>query len=157
MRFSIFRTNKTGVGTSVQSIECNSLIDSMKEDTTDNVVSAYRDVFLALDKPENWERYKKIPRVCPVSEYYKNKAGEMVWRGLTGVVMLEIRGINNSLELRKAKNAVSVYPQVLAAFQGADGYSLVVLTLASLPNNALPTTEEAALTFLSKAYATSVM
>ncbi|MDO4195332.1 MAG: BT4734/BF3469 family protein, partial [Prevotellaceae bacterium] len=157
MRFTIFRTNKAGTGMSVQGVECNTLIDSMVDDTTDKIVAAYRDIFLALEKPENWDRYNKIPRVCPVSEYYRNKAGETVWRGLTGVVMLEIRGINNSLELQKAKNAVSVYPQVMAAFQGADGYSLVVLTRASLPNNALPTTEEAALAFLSKAYATSVM
>ena len=49
MRFTIFRTNKAGTGTSVQGAECKSLIDSMVGDTTDKIVTAYRDIFLALD------------------------------------------------------------------------------------------------------------
>ena len=67
MRFTIFRTNKAGTGISVQGVECNTLIDSMVDDTTDKIVTAYRDIFLALDKPENRERYNKIPRVWTVS------------------------------------------------------------------------------------------
>ena len=53
MRFTIFRTNKAGTGTSVQGVECNTLIDSMVGDTTDKIVTAYREIFLTLDKPEN--------------------------------------------------------------------------------------------------------
>ena len=63
MRFTIFRTNKAGTGISVQGVESKSLNDSMVGDTTDKIVAAYRDIFLALDKPEKWERYNKIPRV----------------------------------------------------------------------------------------------
>ena len=53
MRFTIFRTNKVGTGMSVQGVECNTLINSMVGDTTDKIVTAYRDIFLALDKPGN--------------------------------------------------------------------------------------------------------
>ena len=63
MRFTIFRTNKAGTGMSVQGVECKSLIDSMVGDTTDKIVAAYRDIFLALDKSASGERYNKIPRV----------------------------------------------------------------------------------------------
>ena len=63
MRFTIFRTNKAGTGMSVQGVECNTLINSMVGDTTDKIVTAYRDIFLALDKSASGERYNKIPRV----------------------------------------------------------------------------------------------
>ncbi len=53
MRFTIFRTNKADTGMSVQGVECNTLINSMVDDTTDKILTAYRDIFLALDKPEN--------------------------------------------------------------------------------------------------------
>jgi len=87
----------------------------------------------------------KIPRVWTVSEFYKNKAVEFVWRAFLGVGMLKIRGIYNSLEQRKAQNAVSVYPQVLATFMGADGCSFGVFIVASLPNYVLQTTKDTVL------------
>lgn len=156
-KFSILRNSKNGTGTSVQSIECNTLIDNIKQEPKDNLIRTFRELFLSLNSPEGWDGYKKIPRVCAVSEYGKNKQGNLFWKGLTGVCAMEICGINNALELKKAKKAVENYPQVLAAFCGADGYSLVVLTLSSLPNGALPRAEEEALAFVSKAYTTSVM
>ena len=63
MRFTIFRTNKVGTGMSVQGVECNTLTNSMVGDTADKIVTAYRDIFLALDTLASRESYNKIPRV----------------------------------------------------------------------------------------------
>jgi len=58
MRFSLFRTLKSGVGKSVKLVEHNDLINNMLTDIPKNTVQSYCEVFLSLDRPDGWERYK---------------------------------------------------------------------------------------------------
>lgn len=156
MKFTIFRNKKDDSGVTIQTIDNNELIVKQKEDYQDGIIRDFRDVVLELERPEKWYRYKKMARVCPVSEHYRNKAGERVWRRYNGVSVLEICGLRNNLEIEKAKNQISQMPQVMYAMAGADGHSVVVLTVSTLPDGTLPKDEEAALMFCTKAYATSV-
>lgn len=156
MKFTLFRKSKTDNKTTLQCVEANEFIISMNECIQQKLISEYREIFLALGKSENWGKLDQFIRVCPVSEYYRNKQGEHLWRRYNGVSIVEIRGINNALQLEKAKKQVSLFPQVMAAFAGADGYSVIALTLATLPDGSLPRKEEDALLFATKAYALSV-
>ena len=156
MKFTIIRRTKDDTRTTVQGIDANELIIKQKSDYGDGIIRHYREVALALDVPERWFGYKKMAHVCPVSEYYRNKAGEQVWRCYNGVSVVEIEGLNGSVEVNKAKKAAALMPQTLFAFTGADGHSVVVLTASTLPDGSLPRTEERASLFCTQAYATSV-
>ena len=76
MIFPILRTQQNGSGL-VLCIECNSLNNRVKEVGMNKRKPAYRDVFLALDKPENKGHHIKIPRVWRGS--YNNKIKPKRW------------------------------------------------------------------------------
>ena len=155
-KFTIFRNRREDNGETVQAVTFNSLISSIKSDNREGVITNFRKLFVYLDKPESYNAYNKIPRLCTASEYYRNKAGERVFRAYNGVVSVVIDDLSTSLEIEKAKKQVAQMPQVLAALMGADGHSVVVFTVASLPDGTLPKTEEAATLFHTQAYMTSV-
>lgn len=156
MKFTTFKKVKGENRLTLKHVTPDAIISGMKANTQDNTVKEYREIFLALDKPENWRKYDSLLRVCPVSEYYRTKNGNMMWKSYNGVSVIEIRGTNNALEIEKAKRQAAMMPQVFAAFAGADGYSVIALTIASLPDSQLPKTESDCLLFATKAYALSV-
>jgi len=156
MKFSIFRTKKDYDRITLRNVECDQVIEMIKADSVDKPVGKYRDVFLALDKPENWSGYKNLSHVCPVSTFSRSKDGDTFWKAYNGVSIIEVRGLSNYLELQKAKKQAAMFPQVIAAFVGADGCSVIVLTKATLPDGTLPAKEEEALLFATKAYMMSV-
>lgn len=156
MKYTIIRRSKDDSRNTVQCIDANELFDRQMSDYGDNIISRYREVALVLESPEKWYLYKKMARVCPVSEYYRNKAGEHVWRRYNGVSVLEIEGLNGLLEIEKVKKAAAQLPQVIYAAAGADRHSVVVLTISTLPDGTLPKAEKDASLFCTQAYATSV-
>lgn len=156
MKFTTFKKNKGENRLTLKHIAPDDIISCMKDCTPDTTIKEYREIFLALDKPENWIKYDSLVRVCPVSEYCRGKNGNMTWKSYNGVSVIEIRGTNNALEIEKAKRQAAMLPQVFAAFTGADGYSVIALTIASLPDGQLPRTEKDCLLFATKAYALSV-
>lgn len=156
MKFTTFKKAKGENRLTLKHIAPDDIISGMKDCTPDTTIKEYREIFLALDKPENWIKYDSLVRVCPVSEYCRGKNGNMTWKSYNGVSVIEIRGTNNALEIEKAKRQAAMLPQVFAAFTGADGYSVIALTIASLPDGQLPRTEKDCLLFATKAYALSV-
>lgn len=156
MKFTTFKKAKGENRLTLKHIAPDDIISGMKDCTPDSTIKEYREIFLALDKPENWIKYDSLVRVCPVSEYCRGKNGNMTWKSYNGVSVIEIRGTNNALEIEKAKRQAAMLPQVFAAFTGADGYSVIALTIASLPDGQLPRTEKDCLLFATKAYALSV-
>lgn len=156
MKFTVFRAKKDNSGFTYQTLEFNTLRNNVVQNSCDELISEYREVFLALEKPEVWYKYKSLYQVCAGTEYYRNKAGERVFRAYNGVSTLLIEGLNGPMEIEKAKKQASVMPQVLAAFAGADGHSVVVLTRSTLPEGKLPRTESDALAFCTHAYVLSV-
>lgn len=156
MEFTTFKKAKGENRLTLKHIAPDDIISGMKDCTPDSTIKEYREIFLALDKPENWIKYDSLVRVCPVSEYCRGKNGNMTWKSYNGVSVIEIRGTNNALEIEKAKRQAAMLPQVFASFTGADGYSVIALTIASLPDGQLPRTEKDCLLFATKAYALSV-
>lgn len=156
MKFTTFKKAKGENRLTLKHIAPDDIISGMKDCTPDSTIKEYREIFLALDKPENWIKYDSLVRVCPVTEYCRGKNGNMTWKSYNGVSVIEIRGTNNALEIEKAKRQAAMMPQVFAAFTGADGYSVIALTIASLPDGQLPRTEKDCLLFATKAYALSV-
>lgn len=156
MEFTTFKKAKGENRLTLKHIAPDDIISGMKDCTPDSTIKEYREIFLALDKPENWIKYDSLVRVCPVSEYCRGKNGNMTWKSYNGISVIEIRGTNNALEIEKAKRQAAMLPQVFAAFTGADGYSVIALTIASLPDGQLPRTEKDCLLFATKAYALSV-
>lgn len=156
MKFTTFKKAKGENRLTLKHIAPDDIISGMKDCTPDSTIKEYREIFLALDKPENWIKYDSLVRVCPVSEYCRGKNSNMTWKSYNGVSVIEIRGTNNALEIEKAKRQAAMLPQVFAAFTGADGYSVIALTIASLPDGQLPRTEKDCLLFATKAYALSV-
>ena len=104
-KFTIFRRKKDGMGETVQAISLNSLIDSIKTDSREALVTSFRNTLPYIDRAEGNAAYLRIPRLCAASEYYRNKAGKHVFRAYNGVSIVIIDDLTNSLEVEKAKKA----------------------------------------------------
>ncbi len=156
MKVTIFRKQKDG-SESVANEELEKFLQRIQTDLRDDYIWKYRQVFPTMMKNDTWGHIDHIPTVCPVCEYQKNKDGERVMRTFNGVSVLTIKGLNNEMEIEKAKRQASMFPQTLCAMQGADGHSLHVWTLATLPDGTLPKGEKEASLFCAQAYATSMM
>jgi len=156
MKITIFRKQKNG-SESIANEEFESFMTRLLSDTREEYILRYRDVYPRLDGVGDWVYIDRIPTFCPSAEYYKNKSGQRVFRLYNGVSVLRISGLNNALEIENAKRQAALFPQTLCAMQGAEGHSLLVWTLATLPDGSLPKDEEAAKLFCAQAYATSVM
>lgn len=157
MTYTIFKRTIKGDGITIQKIELNTLITNIKQGVYDTEVARYRKVFLELSKPEESLKYKSMAQICPVCQWRRNKSKEQVFEHYNGVSVLKIVDLGTSLELEKAKKAASLMPQTILAVAGADGHSVVVLTLSTLPNGSLPETQDEAIRHAAKAYATAVM
>lgn len=156
MKFTIIKNSKDNSHKIYQAYDFNTLKDYILHNPQDKLTDEYREVFLALETPDGWHSYNRMALLCPVTEYYRNMDKERVFRAYNGVSVVIIEGLNGSLEVEKAKNQAAVMPQVMAAFCGANGRSVVILTCASLPDGTLPGTEEEALAFCTHAYVLSV-
>lgn len=156
MKISLFRKKKGADGESIVSEEFDKFIEHIKVDTKDGFILRYRDVVDGLDSPEQWAHMDRIARVCAVCEWKKDKDGRRVLVAYNGVSMLVVGGLNNVMEIERVKKQCALFPQVLCAFQGADGHSVVVWTIATLPDGTLPQEESLAELFCAQAYATSV-
>lgn len=155
MKLSIFRIQRDG-HKSVQNVEVGQFMERLQSLAGNEEVMQYREFAPSMDDPTQWVRYKKLPEVCPTSEYRRNGSQEPVWACYNGISVLKITGLSSVSEIRKAKNFVKRYPQVFCAFTGADGHSLVVWTIAMRSDGQLPSQQDEALSFCAEAYAMSV-
>lgn len=156
MKITIFRTKRESNTYSIANEEFDKFIERIKEDSREGYITHYRDVVQTLESPAGWTYYNRIPKVCPSCEYYKKLDGQREFRLYNGISMLIVEGLNNKFEIGKTKRQAALNPQVLCAFEGCDGHSVVIWTLATLPDGTLPKTEKLAELFCAQAYATSV-
>lgn len=155
MKISLFRNKKDGYQTIVNE-DFNDFISRIAKDSHEKYITKFREAIPYIKDKESWKFYDRIPRVCPMSEYIKNMDDECNFRTYNGISVLTIEGLNNVLEIEKVKRQVSIFPQVLCALMGADGMSVSVWTLATLPDGTLPNDENLAKLFCAQAYAKSV-
>lgn len=156
MKLTLFRQKRNTQETTVSTMTLEAFIERIKTDTKDNYIWSYRAEFDTLDNPDKWTYSDRIPRVCFLSEY-KKVDGQNQWQAYNGITVITITGLNNLMEVEKAKKQVSIVPQTLCAFQGADEHSLHVLSLATLPDGSVPTDQHLAELFCAQAYNISVL
>ena len=95
-----------------------------------------------LEGYENWP--KDLPRICFALEQ-ENRNHELVTRGYTGLVLLEVNNLTGQDEAAAVRRGAGEMPQTLMAFVGADGQSVKIVCKGEFfPGAAgekLPTTE----------------
>lgn len=157
MKITLFGKKRDRSG---ETVTCKSFEDVMTRityDTKERLVLRLRDDYRfmvsgLMDEPEYaW----RIPRICPVAEYAKLANGSVEMKCYNGISVLTVPNLNES-ELEQVKQQAALLPQTLCAFVGADGHSVIVWTVATLPDGKLPTDEHMAEAFCVQAYATSV-
>ena len=91
---------------------------------------------------ENWP--KDLPRICFALEQ-ENRNHELVTRGYTGLVLLEVNNLASYDEAVAIRRGAGEMPQTLMAFVGADGQSVKIVCRGEFfPSSAgekLPTTD----------------
>ena len=84
-----------------------------------------------LEGYENWP--KDLPRICFALEQ-ENRNHELVTRGYTGLVLLEVNNLTSYDEAEAVRRGAGEMPQTLMAFVGADGLSVkIVCSLRATP------------------------
>jgi len=73
---------------------------------------------------ENWP--KDLPRICFALEQ-ENRNHELVTRGYTGLVLLEVNNLASYDEAEAVRRGAGEMPQTLIAFVGADGLSVKIV------------------------------
>ena len=82
-----------------------------------------------LEGYENWP--KDLPRICFALEQ-ENRNHELVTRGYTGLVLLEVNNLTGYDEAEAVRRGAGEMPQTLMAFVGADGLSVKIVCRGEL-------------------------
>ena len=61
----------------------------------------------------------KLPRICPATEYGRNREGERRMKRYNGIVLLEVGGLSGMSEAELVKEQAALLPQTYAAFAGS--------------------------------------
>lgn len=77
----------------------------------------------------NWP--KDLPRICFALEQ-ENRNHELVTRGYTGLVLLEVNNLTGNDEAEAVRRGAGEMPQTLMAFVGADGQSVKIVCKGEL-------------------------
>lgn len=138
-------------------VEFSEFTDLLLSNAQEGDIRKYREAFPTLPKGEQWERLKRMKSVCPACEWSKTRNGQHFVRKYNGISMLTVQNLTNKLQIDLVKTRAELIPQTICAFEGADGQSVHIWTLASLPDGSLPENLDAMELFHAQAYAISVM
>lgn len=157
MRVTFFGKRRDKSGGTVSTKPFDEVMKRIGYDTKEGLLSKFREdyKYLASGLVPEPEYVARIPRMCPVAEYVRIGGEGKMMKAYNGVSVLTVPNLNTS-ELERVKEQAALLPQTLCAFRGADDHSVVIWTLATLPDGTLPQTEELAEAFCVQAYATSV-
>ena len=92
----------------------------------------------------DYQYYKGIrewQHVYPAAEFSKDESGNLVFQKSNGLVILHFTNLMTNQEKDAAKTAASLLPMTFAAFEGADGRSLIVLVSICNEEGKIPTKE----------------
>ncbi len=127
MKFTITRINKQNkLCVSTRSVE-RFLERIAKDDAKQSVANFRMNAPLMNGNYEYYNGIKQWQQVYPAAEFAKDESDNLVFKKSNGLVMIHLVHLQNHDELASAKKAVSLLPMTYAAFEGADGRSLVVL------------------------------
>ena len=98
----------------------------------------------------------RIPRIYPVAEYRRTADGGWKFKRYNGIVLVEVDCLSGQEEAEWVKSQAALLPQTFAAMVGSSGRSVKIWVRFSLPDAALPATEELASLFHAQDYRLAV-
>ena len=98
-----------------------------KDDAKLSVTNFRMSVPLMEADYQYYKGIKEWQHVYPAAEFNKDESGNLVFQKSNGLVMLHFINLMSDLEKDALKKTVSLLPMTFAAFEGADGRSLIVL------------------------------
>ena len=127
MKFTITRINKQNkLMVSSKTIE-RFLERIAKDDAKLSVTNFRMSVPLMEADYQYYKGIKEWQHVYPAAEFNKDESGNLVFQKSNGLVMLHFINLMSDQEKDAVKKTVSLLPMTFAAFEGADGRSLIVL------------------------------
>lgn len=152
MKLTIARTNKQNkLCVSTKTLE-GFLKRIAKDDAKQSVANLRMSVPLLNGDLTYYHGIQHWPYVYPVAEFSKDANGNLAFKNMTGLVLLSFINLKTADSIAAAKKTVSLLPMTFAAFEGADGRSLVVLVRIENEKGNLPNTESLAETLYATAY-----
>ena len=135
----------------------DTFIEKVKRESKGQYISRLREALPSMQGSEGrFASIDKIPRVYPVAEFRRTNDGGRKFKRYNGIVVVEVNKLSGMAEAEYVKQQVSLLPQTYAAFVGSSGRSVKVWIRFSLPDGALPETEELASLFHVQAYRLAV-
>ena len=158
MKVTTLRNKDNEGGFALSVMDFAQFIQRISHDTSANYIVMLRDEYYRLaGRLTRYRYYEQIPDVRPLCQYCRKRSGEIKMVEYNGLVMIEVEGLNNSIEVEETKREAALLPQTLCAIEGCDGHSVVVLARVTLPDGGVPKGGEQLDMFLMQAYRTAVM
>ena len=132
-------------------------LEKVKRETKGKYISQLRERLPSLQGTGNrFVHLDKIPRIYPVAEFRRLPDGSWKFKRYNGIVLVEVNRLSGWAEAEYVKSKAALLPQTFAALVGSSGKSVKIWVRFSLPNGALPETEELASLFHAQAYRVAV-
>ena len=152
MKFTITRINKQNkLMVSSKTVE-RFLERIAKDDAKLSVTNFRMSVPLMEADYQYYKGIKEWQHVYPAAEFNKDESGNLVFQKSNGLVMLHFINLMSDQEKDAVKKTVSLLPMTFAAFEGADGRSLIVLVSICNEEGKIPTKEADAELLYQSAY-----
>lgn len=152
MKFTITRINKQNkLMVSSKTIE-RFLERIAKDDAKLSVTNFRMSVPLMEADYQYYKGIKEWQHVYPAAEFSKDESGNLVFQKSNGLVMLHFINLMSDQEKDAVKKTASLLPMTFAAFEGADGRSLIVLVSICNEEGKIPTKEADAELLYQSAY-----
>ncbi len=141
MKFTIVHNdNKKRLLVSTKTME--KLLERIAKDDSKQTVTQFR--HFASYHEGDYKYYKDMPtwmHIYPAAEFCKDENGNLKMKTCNGILLLKFADITDIDGVAGAKRSVGILPSTLAAFEGADGKSVIVLVKFSNEEGSLPTSE----------------
>lgn len=152
MKFTITRINKQNkLMVSSKTVE-RFLERIAKDDAKLSVTNFRMSVPLMETDHQYYKGIKEWQHVYPAAEFNKDESGNLVFQKSNGLVMFHFINLMSDQEKDAVKKTVSLLPMTFAAFEGADGRSLIVLVSICNEEGKIPTKEADADLLYQSAY-----
>ena len=152
MKFTITRINKQNkLMVSSKTVEWF-LERIAKDDAKLSVTNFRMSVPLMEADYQYYKGIKEWQHVYPAAEFNKDESGNLVFQKSNGLVIVHFINLMSDQEKDAVKKTVSLLPMTFAAFEGADGRSLIVLVSICNEEGKIPTKEADAELLYQSAY-----
>ena len=118
------------------------LLKRIAKDDSKQTVSQFRRI--ASYDDSDYKYYKDMPtwmHIYPAAEFSKDENNNLKMKSCNGILLLKFNNITDPDGVEGVKRSVAILPSTLAAIEGADGKSVIVLVKFSNEEDALPASE----------------